>query len=245
MNWLTVALLVTVFVQIGTQEVPPNTPPPAASEHGGVRKLNTHHEADKPHTTNPTSAPVASINHCVPCSPVEKPQAQSEADKAKAASLDRLTRRYMWATMFGVIGAWVGLIILITQTLISRYTAQRQLRAYVFTETADILEGSMFTPPLPARTNFPWVHMTIKNSGQTPAYDIISWLQIAITMPANEGTLVVIPPIQRVSANNLGPGGTFAKNLWHDRPVTAPEIADIARSAGYLPLWEDRVYGRL
>jgi hypothetical protein len=134
-------------------------------------------------------------------------------------------------TIIGVIGAWAGIVVLITQTIAAKNTAQRQLRAYLFLQTTDILEGSMLTPPSPARTNFPFVHASIKNSGQTPAYEIISWLQIAITGPSNENTLVLPLPMQRVSANNLGPASMFTKGLWFDRPLTAPEIADIATGA--------------
>src|SRR5579863_7325672 len=58
---------------------------------------------------------------------------QTPAKNDSAA--DPLTRRYMWATIYGVLGAWIGLVILICQTIISRRTSQRQLRAYVLSES--------------------------------------------------------------------------------------------------------------
>jgi len=108
-----------------------------------------------------------------------------------------------------------------------RESSERQLRAYVFPETVDILEGMMLQPPLLQKQNVPWVHMTIKNSGQTPAYDVVSWLQIAVVALEQENTLVFPTPMQQVSANNLGPGSMMTKGLWFDRPITAPEVQEI------------------
>jgi hypothetical protein len=92
----------------------------------------------------------------------------------------------------------------------------------------------MLTPPIPARANFPWVGLHIKNTGQTPAYRLRSWFQIAVIAPASENTLVIptiVPNANFGSILNLGPGGAFSKNLWFDRPLTAPEITDIANNA--------------
>jgi hypothetical protein len=38
-------------------------------------------------------------------------------------SLDTLTRFSLWATIIGVVGAWIGLVVLISQTIISRTAA--------------------------------------------------------------------------------------------------------------------------
>ncbi len=229
MRLFILTLVVTIFTQVGAQEATPHTAPSTAPERGSsISKLHTQQKASQAEATDPGTSPVSFANKCADCYSVEKPQTQTETEKAKAASLDDLTRRYMWATIIGVIGAWVGLGILIVQTIISRHTAQRQLRAYVFTNTSDILEGTIIDPPRIDKTNFPFVHVTIKNSGQTPAYDVISWLQIDVTVQTEERTLVVSTPIQRGSTINLGPGGTFTKFLWFHRPVTAPEISEIA-----------------
>ena len=121
-----------------------------------------------------------------------------------------------WALFIvGFGGVWIAI-----RTLVHlRESSERQLRAYVFPETADILEGSMINPPLPARTNFPWVFTSIKNSGQTPAYNVSSWLQIAVTAPANENTLAILtmqggpPTISALVACSLRICGLTARLL--------------------------------
>jgi hypothetical protein len=114
----------------------------------------------------------------------------------------------------------------------------------VFPEGGGILDGTMLTPPIPDRANVPWVGLHVKNTGQTPAYRVLSWIQIAVIAPAVERTLTITPamprPVGPGSILNLGPGGSFSKNLWFDRPLTVPEIADIANNARAI-----YVYGRI
>jgi hypothetical protein len=69
-----------------------------------------------------------------------------------------------WATRALVVGA--------------EETAERQLRAYVWTSTE----------PLPNLTATPSVHTLIRNSGQTPAYKVRSWTEtepLPVPLPAN------------------------------------------------------------
>jgi hypothetical protein len=118
-------------------------------------------------------------------------------------------------------------------------TAERQLRAYVFADTVSIWDGTTLDKPRPDRENFPGIVLTWKNTGQTPAGNVISWAQIAVIDPANENTLVV-PPLQKLFANHLGAGVTNNKSLWFDRALTPSEIADIRVGAKGI-----YVYGRI
>lgn len=129
-----------------------------------------------------------------------------------------------WALFFiGFGGVWVA----ISTLRHLRDSSERQLRAYVMPDNMGLLDGTMLTPPQPARFNIPGVGVFIKNYGQTPAYHVISWAQIAVISVGNEHTLTV-PPMQHAFYNTLGPTGTFNKAMWFDRPLTPIEIADIA-----------------
>lgn len=50
----------------------------------------------------------------------------------------------------------------------------------------------MLTPPDPSKANIPGVAMLSKNGGQTPAYDVVSWAQIAVIQVAQENTALVV-----------------------------------------------------
>jgi len=118
-------------------------------------------------------------------------------------------------------------------------TSRRQLRAYVLPESSGLYEGTMLTPPIPAHAGEPGVMLLFKNSGQTPAYQYVSWAQIAVIEPANAHTLVV-PPLQLQFPATIGAGGTISKALWLGRPLTVAEIADVGIGTKLI-----FVYGRI
>jgi hypothetical protein len=143
-------------------------------------------------------------------------------------------------------GEWVLSVITAIYVLISyrtlraiRKSSERQLRAYVLPESAGIYDGTTVTPPQQGRANIPGIAMLIKNSGQTPAYNVISWLQLAVVAVRDEYMLTV-PPLTQNFPNTLGANGTFSKALWFDRQLTAGEIADIV--SGVKAIY---VYGRI
>jgi hypothetical protein len=105
-------------------------------------------------------------------------------------------------------------------------TTRAQLRAYVLPDVAGILDGMMLTPNDPARANMPGIGLTIKNFGQTPAYDVISWAQIAVINITDEEKQIV-PTLQKIGAATIGTGGTINKFLWFGRALTAYEMSDV------------------
>jgi hypothetical protein len=78
-------------------------------------------------------------------------------------------------------------------------TTRFQLRAYVYPDSVGLVEVTMLNPPQPNRANEPCIVFLWKNTGQTPATNVISWGHIAVIEPINEHTLVV-PPLQNVFA---------------------------------------------
>jgi hypothetical protein len=95
--WLT-AFFFAVSFSVYAQNVSPNTAP-----------TNSQQKADK--TQNPDSTAI------------EQSQVQSKEEKAKAASLDYLYRWYMRATIIGVVGGFIGIGLLIWQSMLSRRSA--------------------------------------------------------------------------------------------------------------------------
>jgi len=69
------------------------------------------------------------------------------------------------ALQFGALVATVWVLI---------FNGRRQLRAYVLPENMGIFDGTTVNPPQPQRAGIPGVAMLIKNSGQTPAYRVVS-----------------------------------------------------------------------
>jgi hypothetical protein len=118
---------------------------------------------------------------------------------------------------------------------------RRQLRAYVTVKSGSLWEGTTLTPPQPARTNVPGAALWIENGGQTPAYKVRSWINIAVIFKRDENNGALnVPRIPEEYSNTLGPGVGFSKSIWFDRPLAANEITDIAAGARAI-----YVYGRV
>jgi hypothetical protein len=137
--------------------------------------------------------------------------------------------------------AFLQFVALVWTVMVMILNGRRQLRAYVAPENVGILDGNMLSPPQPARANVPGIGMLIKNCGQTPAYRVISWAQIAVIAVNNEALSLVLPAsLEERFSNTLSAGSTFNKALWFDRPLTPNEIIDIASGARAIYL-----YGRI
>jgi hypothetical protein len=117
MRLLTVAF-VAVLVYVGAQKVAPQASPPASAESSSIGKFNGQQKADKAKHADSTTPQVLSCTQCANCCTVEQPHTQSETEKAQAASLDRLYRRYMWATIIGVAGGFIGVVLIFWQNIL-------------------------------------------------------------------------------------------------------------------------------
>ena len=98
----------------------------------------------------------------------------------------------------------------------------------------------MMDPKLPEHTNEPGVAMAWRNSGQTPAKNVVSWGQIAVIETANEERLLTIPTLEDKFATSLGMNGFASKFIWLGRQLTADEIRDVGTGARCIYL-----YGRI
>jgi hypothetical protein len=127
---------------------------------------------------------------------------------------------------WAVVAALVQAAALILTFRLQRFTIRRQLRAYVFPETFDLYDGALSKPPNPQVANEPACVLILKNSGQTPAYKVVSFAKIELVEPINEDRLVTTPLLDKFSAN-LGPGTQIRNSPRFGRQLTQNEIADI------------------
>lgn len=81
--------------------------------------------------------------------------------------------------------------------------------------------------------------MTIKNSGQTPAYDVISEGHICIQEFPLTSNLPSIPPSKFITKAVIPQGGITTKSLVM-RPLTQPEITQLRHGTAAI-----YVYGRI
>jgi len=135
-----------------------------------------------------------------------------------------------WTAVVVACGTFVLAVAAVLQFGLARRTAQRQLRAYVFPDSATLTDGTQLTPPQPARANVPGVVVLIKNFGQTPARQAVSWAGIDVIEPRHEATLAT-PRLPQTFANALGAGAFTSKALWFTRPLNQQEIVDVAAGA--------------
>ena len=127
-------------------------------------------------------------------------------------------------------------------------TTRRQLRAYIFVDTADFIDAP--TPPLapnPSHSGCPASGLWIKNFGTTPAYKVRHFSRVIFTPVGPDGRL---PPgtltypssteMGEIPATAIGPGSRthVSRNL--GRALNAAEIQILA-GAGYALV----AYGRI
>jgi hypothetical protein len=240
--FIVAALFCALFLKISAQEASPNTTPAAAPKSGSsIGKLNGKQETDNSHKAESPRSPIPTIIECSEGCTVENPHTQSEAEKAKANSLDTLYRRYMWATIIGVFGAWIGIIILIIQTAVMGRNSKRQLRAYVVQEMGAIVNVADPIPavglvPTEARLSHPeWgpiIRLQIKNTGQTPALEVTNWAAICFREYPLVSELPGRNPQLRPMPSILGAGIPSTKTLFFGPPLTAQQITDLRAGTG-------------
>jgi len=242
MKWLIPAVLVAMLSSVSAQEVIPHTAPSGAAKSSSVEKLDGPQKTGNAQKQDAASSPVASCVQCPDRCPIEQPHTQTEKEKADAASLDRLYRRYMQATIVGVAGAWIGIIILIWQTISAKHTAQRQLRAYVLPELGNIVNVAVpmrtsgaYTPTEARITHPDWgpvVGMQIKNTGQTPAFKVEHWGNILFREYPLKSDLPGPAEGLIKSASTIGPGIINTKRSVLAKPLTEKEIAQLRDNTG-------------
>lgn len=120
-------------------------------------------------------------------------------------------------------------------------TTRRQLRAYVFSETSVLIDGTDIKPPPHIdRTDQPGIAMTIKNSGQTPASSVVHWSEMQVATIDREWAMNPPAKLDRLSPSIISPQGINNKFMWLNRPLSAQEKLGIQNGTYAIYL-----YGRI
>ena len=124
-------------------------------------------------------------------------------------------------TLLLVVGAF-------WQAHLSRSATRRQLRAYVLPSTITLIEHEgVVLAGMSPQDKRPTVVINMRNSGQTPAYDMLHWSQLVLLPCSDENNLHVPDRLPHVSSIFLPSQGETPKVLRLDRPVSDPEILEI------------------
>jgi len=132
-------------------------------------------------------------------------------------------------------------------------TAIRQLRAYVFVDTIDVV--NIIPPPpgevLPAGAwNYqpaigPMAYIIIKNSGQTPAYDVLTWADIKFLEFPNTSPLPYgdrnAPGLIKTKLT-LPAEGKSSKSIKLQQPLTNDEIEKLRATTHAIYVYGDITY---
>jgi hypothetical protein len=122
---IVVASLLAIALSLGGQDVSRNAPPstPAKGD-SSVNKPSGNRKADEDKKAGSAESLMSPCTQESPCFVVTKPQAKSAEEQVEDDSLDRLYRRYMWATIIGVVAASIGLALIFWQTRIASRSAR-------------------------------------------------------------------------------------------------------------------------
>lgn len=169
------------------------------------------------------------------------PNAQEEAAQAKKDKEEKTAanRRSEIITWIIAIFTSVQAIALILTVIIMIRTTRRQLRAYMFVDKVFIsnvanplprkLLGGKSDEETPAAISRPLegplAYLEFKNSGQTPAYDVVVWGDIVSREFPLTSLLPHQDPIaQWVAKASVPPGGGTNKTSGIQQPLSAEEI---------------------
>lgn len=113
---------------------------------------------------------------------------------------------------------------------VMRDTAHRQLRAYVLPQDAGIFDGTTLNPAQPGFAGHPCVGTRFYNNGQTPAYNVVPTIAVAIIPIAqeNDALNIQLPRVGPPFALNVGI--STVRNIWSPIAITPAEMAGITSS---------------
>jgi hypothetical protein len=189
---------------------------------------------------------------CSPCSSAQQPPSgiAPETDVASQApqrvaepKLEESTDRWSLANKLALwagISAALQFLALVATIAVMIRNGHRQLRAYVVVERGIVANVANPPPGLPGERietvarimnpqAGPHAQITIKNAGQTPAYDLVHWASIDIReYPLNS----LLPPMPKPPSpfwTVLGPGIPEVKTLRMLQPLSPEQIEGLRR----------------
>lgn len=150
----------------------------------------------------------------------ENPQKPENSNLcAQWAAVDQVAESNRMASLnlrFAIASLWATAIAtaaLIWTLIETRETARRELRAYLFVDTSNIIIGAR-----PHNKGRVISIIAVKNSGSTPAHRVSHWSEVKIAEIAQEGEMNAPSPLVAMSQSTIPPGG----GITADRSIEKP-----------------------
>jgi hypothetical protein len=134
--------------------------------------------------------------------------------------------------------AGVGVALFTWRTI--RQSSERQLRAYVLIERgiianvanplSEYAQKQEISARIVAPHAGPTVQITIKNTGQTPAYDLVHWGEMLIQEFPLKSSLLTMPQPAKLFRSVLGPSVPEVKTLRLPQPLSDEQIQGLRES---------------
>lgn len=164
-NWVSKEFLVAVIISLAVIVLglsitgPPyqNQQPPG--NNGG------HHSQNDQRESNVGNGPAPLQIECDPNCAAKHPEEHGNQSRLARLVNKTIDDPVALFTFFLGVATFLLVIVVLGQVKDARESAERQLRAYVVTQVKDIVWP-------PSRNGSVIVHVEIKNTGQTPAYDV-------------------------------------------------------------------------
>jgi hypothetical protein len=127
-------LIVGIFVLLArasgmdAKEGPRNIGPAPATEKGNLSKPNGQIKAGDPKKSAPDYHPAPSCEECFNSYTIEEPHRQAKGNNSEKPPHDLLYQAYLWATVIGVGGGLIGLVVLIFQAKSTKIAAEAALK---------------------------------------------------------------------------------------------------------------------
>jgi len=213
-------------------------PIPSAEILSSHKKSHTDNNKNNPQNDQRGTEQSPLVVKVAPSPNTKEEAAQAEKEKDERMAMERrseiTTRIIAGATIIQAIALIITIIVMII-------TTRRQLRAYVFLDTIDL--GNVFgSPPPPVKGQTatpvgPWIFkpdrgpmtvIMIKNSGQTPAYNVVHTAYIGIYEYPNP--VFPTPPESSFrTVLTIPPDGRTSKVVGMDHPLTPEEIDNLIK----------------
>lgn len=132
-----------------------------------------------------------------------------------------------------------------------RRHSRHDLRAYVFGDSAWFFDlgHPQGKRRIKAKEGIVGCTIVIKNSGKTPAYNLVHWGAVSLCSPEEQEIVLVVPALDLTqNVNTLPPGGFNSKTIFFPGKVAPKEIAEVTAGTKLLYLYGrieyDDIFGR-
>ena len=247
MDWISREFLLAVCVSllialIAVSWARPLSPPQQQTAESAERSAQADHQGQHFDYWGFRSYIDATANYCTS----ERPNAASEWRKKFICESKITDVVIAGLTIF--LMAFTGLLVWVGYK--QEKTTRRQLRAFVYVHGGSIYNVAYPLNPLPiykptgaeivSPTEGPAVLLTIRNSGSTPAFQVVHWAGIHVAEFPLRSELPPIVKVKKPPDSAIPPEGINTKRVNIFRPLTSQEISGLRD--GTTAIW---VYGEI